>query len=77
MANTEPTTDDPRIANAIRRVLDGDGNLIEPSPELCGVLEDRGMHVEDSSELAKALQELGVPMSQSQVVSIHSVVKQS
>ncbi|MCA9232261.1 MAG: hypothetical protein KDA57_16555 [Planctomycetales bacterium] len=64
------------IAWAIRRVLDGDGNLVEPSPELCGVLNDRGMRVEEGSELANALRELDVPVENSCVLSIRSVERQ-
>lgn len=58
---------------AIRNILDGDGNLVEPSPEFCNVLNDRGMHVEKDSDLAKALQELGVPVKDGTVLSIRSV----
>jgi len=62
------------VAHAIKRLFDGDGNLIEPSPEFSNVVEDLGINAAENAELVRELRELGVEIEGPVVPSIASVV---
>lgn len=62
------------VARAIKRVLDGDGNLIEPSPVFSNIVEELGINVGENLQLVRELRELGVAVEGDVVPSIASVL---
>lgn len=59
-------------ADAIRRLFDGDGTLLDGS-EYIGTCEEVGLSLDDDPELAEELRRLGVKLKGSIVPSIGSV----
>ena len=59
-------------ADAIRRLLEGDGTAFDGS-EYIGTCEEVGLALADDPELAQELRRLGVKLRESMVPSIRSV----
>lgn len=60
-------------ANAIRQLLDGDGDELLDSPEFHSICHERGMIA--NAELLAELEQLGVPVSGDNVCGIAGVKK--
>lgn len=60
-------------AEAIRKLLDGNGEPVDDSQEFVEVAEERGMAVENHRQLAEQLRALGVPVTRTMIPSIRSI----
>ena len=59
-------------ADAIKRLFDGDGDLLNGS-EYIGLCEEKGLPVDENSQLAQELRQLGVPLDASVIPSIRNI----
>lgn len=63
------------IAEAIVKLLDGDGDPVDNSTEYIEVADDKGLWAEDHPELAQRLRDQGVPVDHV-IPSIRNVTQQ-
>jgi len=61
-------------AEAIVRVLDGEGEAVDDSQEYVEVCEDRGLPADEHQDLADQLRAMGIPVDEI-VPSIRSVIR--
>ena len=62
-------------AEAISKMLDGNGEPVDDSQAFIEVAEERGMAVENHRQLADQLRALGVSVGESVVPSIRTIAK--
>lgn len=62
-------------AEAIAKLLGGEGEPVDGSQEYVEVCGDRGLPADDYQELARKLRALGVPVKKAVIPSIRSVAR--
>ena len=62
------------IALAIQCVLEGEGELVGPSPEFSNVIDELGISAAENCELVQQLREVGIAIEGEVVPSIASVI---
>jgi DNA-binding Lrp family transcriptional regulator len=62
-------------ADAIVKLLDGEGEPVDGSLDYIEIAEDLGLPVDECRELADQLRDLGVPVGEHVIPSIRAIVR--